>query len=98
NVEPGAAVVSTEPVVPQMAMPVTPVAPPPPRYAPQQGDVDARYGKGFNPEFARPVVPTQPQPQSVSPAAPKGMPVVANEKQVKVTLLVMAVKLLPPKK
>jgi hypothetical protein len=76
-------------VVYQQPVPLRP--PPTP-----QGDADARYGKGYNPEF-RQQPPVQPQGYAV-PTAPKGMPVMLNEKQLKVTLLVMVVKLLPPVK
>jgi len=76
-------------VVYQQPVPLRP--PPTP-----QGDADARYGKGYNPEF-RQQPPVQPQVYNV-PTAPKGMPVMLNEKQLKVTLLVMVVKLLPPVK
>ena len=95
NVE-AAAQIAPEPYQPPISV-VTP-QPPPQIYRPPtpQGDPEmARYGKGFNPEFQRPVVPQQVY---VQPAAPKGMPVLLNEKQLKVTLLVMVVKLLPPTK
>src|SRR6266481_92402 len=53
-----------------------------------------RYGEG-SAKF--PTFPTVPQPQYVAPAAPKGgggLPVVVDEKQLKVTLQLVAVKLI----
>jgi hypothetical protein len=60
----------------------------------------ARYGPGGGRGEARPAPPPRqyyPQPAAPAPASRGGLPLVLDEKQLKVTLTLCAVKLLPSK-
>jgi len=79
-----------------------------PRYAPppvspqlpgsSRNEAADRYADRYGPKGAFPPPVTPPPVTYAQPAAPKGLQVLLNEKQLRVTLLVMVVKLLPPVK
>jgi hypothetical protein len=81
--------IATPPVIP----PYTPPTPPGSRYGPE-GE-SSRY-RGGMPNYPRPVTPV-PQVVPTAPA-PRGLQIALDERQLKVTLLVEVVKLLPPAK
>jgi hypothetical protein len=89
-------------VTPQpVPVPVTPTYPTTPNpYTQRYGNLggDGEY-RPNTPGYPRPVTPI-PQPVQVAPVAPRptGLQTVLDEKQLKVTLLVEVVKLLPPAK
>jgi hypothetical protein len=101
NVEVAGTVATEMTSTPQPTAPTPVYVPPPPtpsaeameraRYGMDMRGPGSRYGEG-GPKF-----PTYQQPQYAAPAAPKGgggLPVVVDEKQLKVTLQLVAVKLI----
>jgi len=100
-VEPGAPLVTdTTTATPVPVAPVMPVYTPQPVVPNRYGADGGRYGGDgeYRPGYPRPA-PVQ-QPIAVAPVAPRptGLQTVLDEKQLKVTLLVEVVKLLPPAK
>lgn len=99
NIEPAPAQTADTPMMPtplQYYQP-PPTAPPQTLYprGGAEGLDESRYGKGIGPPRAAPPPPTY----AVAPVAqaPKGLQILVNEKQIKVTMLIHVVKLLPPK-
>ncbi len=102
NVEPGLATVTDIAALPTPAVYVQPAQPtltPPANPYGRRGAEEA--SNAFNERYGRrspvPQVQPQPVPGVVVPAAPTGPRTVLNERQLKVTMLVQVVKLLPKK-
>jgi len=99
NVESAPAAPPSEPLAPPMASAPAYVPPPPPRSA--ADNYADRYGLGGRGGRSRPMPPraaVYQQPAPVAPPANKGgLPLVLDEKQLKVTLMLNVVKLAPPK-
>ena len=112
NVEGAPAVAASEQVAAPVAVITTPAytAPaytPPPRAEARSAEAafNARYGLGAGgrygprptPQPPPPQVYAQPAPAAAPPASKGGLPLVLDEKQLKVTLMLNVVKLVPSK-
>ena len=98
NVEPAPAAAPSEPLAPSVAYIPQPTRPVEPTRTPDNAFRD-RYGLGGRDRLRPPPQPAQVyQPPPTAPAASKGgLPLALDEKQLKVTLMLNVVKLVPPK-
>jgi hypothetical protein len=100
NVEPALNPLMPEVAAPMYAAPIyvpPPVAAPPSRYMEEGGGPSSRYANRYN--TPAPVAqPVYAQPTYAQPTSKSGLQPFLKEKQLKVTLLLHVVKLLPPQK